>query len=198
MQEIQVQFTGNTTGDPELSYTSTGQARCTFSVAVTPRRLVNGQWQDGDASFPRVTAWGPMAENAAESLRKGDRVIVTGVMSQRTFKNREDQEVTVWGVRADEIGVSIKFNSATAMRARRRVAPNTAVMEDAPEDPWAGIEASATPSVSVADDGNVTIADDGKATFNDAGNGAENDADTSTETNGGKGTGTRRRSGTAK
>jgi single-strand DNA-binding protein len=187
MQEIQVQFTGNTTDDPALSYTTSGQARCVFSVAVTPRRLVNGEWKDGEPSFPRVTAWGPMAENVAESLRKGDRVIVTGVMSQRTYKNRENEDVTVWGVRADEIGISLKFNSANSMRARRRVAANTVMADPQEDDPWAGVEASATPNVTVHDDGNVTIADDGKASFNDAAaNAAESDAETSDSGNGGK------------
>lgn len=138
MNELSVSFSGNLGSDPELRFTPTGQAVCTFRVAVTSRRLVDGEWKDGATSWPQCQVWGESAERVAEFLRKGDRVLVVGTMSQRSFDTKDGQTVTVWDVRVDEIGPSLKFRGAT---------PSRTVRDPQREDPWAGTDAvPATPS----------------------------------------------------
>ena len=91
MNEITTTITGNLTADPELRYTPTGVAVANFSVASTPRSYdrASGEWRDGEPFYLRCTIWRQAAENLAESLRRGDRVIVTGRLKQRAFETRD-------------------------------------------------------------------------------------------------------------
>jgi len=86
----QITIVGNLTDDPELRYTPNGAAVVNFSVAVTPRiRDEGGGWKDGDTSFFRVNAWRTLAENTAESLTRGSRVVVVGRLRQRSWETPE-------------------------------------------------------------------------------------------------------------
>jgi single-strand DNA-binding protein len=120
MQDAQITLTGNLGNDPELRFTGGGIPVVTFSVGCTERRQVNGEWTDGKTSWWRITAWRALAENAAASLRTGDRVIVVGTIVQTSWTDRETSE-TRYGteVRADELGLSVKFAPASSKRAER-------------------------------------------------------------------------------
>ena len=119
MADNTVTIVGNLTDDPELKYTPNGAAVANFSVAVS-RRVRNeatGQWEDADTSFLRVNVWRSLAENAAESLTRGTRVIVTGRIRQRSWETPEGERRSVVEIEADEIGPSLKW--ATAKIERR-------------------------------------------------------------------------------
>lgn len=127
---------GNLTGDPELRFTQSGQAVVNFTVASTPRFLnrETNQWEDGDAFFLRCNQWRQPAENVAESYGKGDRVIVTGRLKQRSFETREGEKRTVVEMEVDEIGASTKFRTVKIDRAQRQAQGQRG---GAPaDDPW--------------------------------------------------------------
>lgn len=112
---------GNLTDDPELRFTSGGQAMVRFSIAVN-RRWQNRQTQEWeeDTSFFNVTAWREMAENVANSLKKGTRVIVTGSLRQRSWETEDGQRRSTIDVNADEIGPSLRWATAEVVRRPRR------------------------------------------------------------------------------
>ncbi len=95
--DTQITIVGNLVGDPELRYTPTGQAVATFRVASTPRFRDNttGEWKDGDSLFLTCNVWRQAAENVAESLQRGMRVIVNGRLRQRSYETREGEKRTV-------------------------------------------------------------------------------------------------------
>jgi single-strand DNA-binding protein len=131
--ETVINITGHLTADPELRFTAAGTAVANFTVASTPRTFdrQTGEWKDGEALFLRCTAWRQLAENVAESLNRGMRVVVEGRLRQRSYETKEGERRTVVELDVDEIGPSLKFATAKVMKATRR---NTA---DAPaEDPW--------------------------------------------------------------
>ena len=99
---------GNLVADPELRYTPSGSAVANFRVASTPRRYdsQSGQWVDGEALFLTCNVWRQAAENVANSLTKGDRVIVNGRLRQRSFETREGEKRTVFEVEVGEVGPS--------------------------------------------------------------------------------------------
>lgn len=109
---------GNLTGDPELRFTPSGAAVANFRVASTPRvyNRDTGQYEDGDALFLTVNVWRQAAENVAESLGKGTRVIVTGVLKQRSYETAEGQSRTVYEINDAEVGPSLKFAAANVVR----------------------------------------------------------------------------------
>jgi single-strand DNA-binding protein len=112
---------GNLTGDPELRFTPSGAAVANFTVASTPRtfdRQAN-EWKDGDTLFMRCSIWREAAENVAESLTKGMRVIVQGRLTQRAYETREGEKRTVVELQVDEIGPSLRYASAKVTRAQR-------------------------------------------------------------------------------
>ena len=119
--ETPITVVGNLTADPELRFTPNGAAVANFTVASTPRTYdkQSQQWVDGDALFLRCNIWREPAENVAESLKKGDRVMVTGVLKQRSFENREGEKRSVIEVDAEEVGPSLKFATARVSRADR-------------------------------------------------------------------------------
>ena len=100
----QVTLVGNLTDDPELRYTPNGAAVCKFRIAVNRRfQDANGQWKDGDTSYFTINAWRTMAENAAESLTRGTRVIVAGRLNYRTWENQDGDKRSAIEVEADEV-----------------------------------------------------------------------------------------------
>jgi single-strand DNA-binding protein len=112
---------GNLTADPELRFTPSGAAVANFTVASTPRIYdrQSGDWKDGEALFLRCNIWREAAENVAESLTRGARVIVTGRLKQRSFETREGEKRTVMEVEVEEIGPSLKYATAKVNKASR-------------------------------------------------------------------------------
>ena len=116
----QITIVGNLTDDPELRYTPNGAAVVNFSVAVTPRmRDEGGGWKDGDTSFFRCNAWRNLAENVAESLTRGTRVVVAGRLQMRSWETQEGDKRTVVEIEADEIGPSLRWATAKVERQGR-------------------------------------------------------------------------------
>jgi single-strand DNA-binding protein len=112
---------GNLTADPELRFTPSGAAVANFTVASTPRIYdrQSGEWKDGEALFLRCNIWREAAENVAESLTRGARVIVQGRLKQRSFETREGEKRTVVEVEVDEIGPSLRYATAKVNKASR-------------------------------------------------------------------------------
>ena len=139
MSAINITVTGNLTGDPELRFTSSGSPVATFTVASNERfKDGSGQWQDGPVSFVRVNAWRQLAEHVAESMTKGDRVIVTGALRQRDYEATDGTKRTVWEVTASEVGAALTFATAKVTRTKRDNVP-------VPDDPWARDSRSSAP-----------------------------------------------------
>lgn len=112
---------GNLTADPELRFTPAGAAVANFTVASTPRAFdrQSNEWKDGDTLFMRCSIWREAAENVAESLTKGMRVIVQGRLVQRSYETREGEKRTVVELQVDEVGPSLRYASAKVTRAQR-------------------------------------------------------------------------------
>lgn len=112
---------GNLTADPELRFLSSGVPTATFTVASTPRtfdRQAN-EWKDGDPLFLRCNAWRGLAENVAETLTRGMRVMVQGRLKQRSFETREGEKRTVVELEVDEVGPSLKYATASINKVSR-------------------------------------------------------------------------------
>jgi single-strand DNA-binding protein len=112
---------GNLTADPELRFTPSGAAVASFTVASTPRTFdrQSGEWKDGEALFLRCNIWRQAAENVAESLTRGARVIVNGRLKQRSFETREGEKRTVVELDVDEIGPSLRYATAKVNKVSR-------------------------------------------------------------------------------
>ncbi|RSM50625.1 single-stranded DNA-binding protein [Amycolatopsis balhimycina DSM 5908] len=126
--ETTITVVGNLTSDPELRFTPAGAAVANFTVASTPRTLdrQSGEWKDGEALFLRCSLWRQAAENAAESLTRGSRVLVTGRLVQRSFETKEGEKRTVVELQVDEIGPSLRYATATVTKVSRNGSgPNT-------------------------------------------------------------------------
>jgi single-strand DNA-binding protein len=120
MSSTSTTIVGNLTRDPELRFTTNAKAVCGFGLAVTPRRIIDGEWTDGDTSFFNVTCWGQLAENVAASLQKGARVIVTGSLVQRSWEDKETQaKRSTIEVSADEVGPSLAWATASVVKPDR-------------------------------------------------------------------------------
>jgi len=119
--DAQITIVGELVGDPELRYTSTGQAVATFRVASTPRFMdrATNEWKDGDSLFLSCNVWRQAAENVAESLQRGMRVIVSGRLRQRSYETREGEKRTVYEVEVDEVGPSLRNASAKVTKSSR-------------------------------------------------------------------------------
>ena len=149
--DTQITLVGNLVSDPELRYTPTGQAVATFRVASTPRRYDQqaGEWKDGDSLFLSCNVWRQAAENVAESLQRGMRVIVAGRWRQRQYETREGEKRQVYEVEVDEVGPSLRNASAKVTKSTRTSGPggggfggqgsggNQGGGGAAGEDPWA-------------------------------------------------------------
>ena len=112
---------GNLVADPELRFIPSGAAVANFRIASTPRQFNRdtNQWEDGEALFLTCNCWRQMAENVAESLTKGMRVIVNGRLKQRSYETREGEKRTVFEVEVDEVGPSLKYATANVQRTPR-------------------------------------------------------------------------------
>src|SRR5882762_29524 len=119
--ETTITVVGNLTADPELRFTPSGAAVASFTVAATPRTLdrQSGEWKDGDALFMRCSVWRQAAENVAESLTRGARVIVTGRLRQRSYETKEGEKRTVVELEVDEVGPSLRYATAKVNKAAR-------------------------------------------------------------------------------
>ena len=111
---------GNLVDDPEIRFTNTGVAVANLRVAVTQRVQQDGQWRDGETSFFKVNVWRGQAEHLAESLSKGDRVMVTGRLRQRSWETPEGEKRSVTELEADEVGASLKWATAKVERTSQR------------------------------------------------------------------------------
>jgi single-strand DNA-binding protein len=112
---------GNLTADPELRFTPSGAAVANFTVASTPRTLdkQTNEWKDGEALFLGCSVWRQAAENAAESLQKGMRVIVTGRLKARSYETRDGEKRTVFEIEVDEVAPSLKYATAKVTKTSR-------------------------------------------------------------------------------
>src|SRR6478609_11536224 len=112
--DVNITVVGNLTGDPELRFTPSGQAVANFTVASTTRFLdkQTNEWKDGDTVFLRCSVWRQAAENVAESLTRGMRVIVQGRLKQRSYEDREQVKRTVYEIDVEEVGPSLLRASA--------------------------------------------------------------------------------------
>ncbi|HEX7744132.1 MAG TPA: single-stranded DNA-binding protein [Micromonosporaceae bacterium] len=112
---------GNLTDDPELRFTPSGAAVAKFRVASTPRFMdrASGEWKDGEPLFLSCTVWRQAAENVAESLQRGTRVIVSGRLRQRSYETREGEKRTVIELEVDEIGPSLRYATAKVQKMSR-------------------------------------------------------------------------------
>jgi len=119
--DTNITVVGNLTDDPELRFTPSGAAVANFTVASTPRFLdkQTNEWKDGDALFLRCNIWRQAAENVAESLQRGMRVIVTGRLRQRSYETKEGEKRTVYEVEVDEIGPSMRYATAKVNKVQR-------------------------------------------------------------------------------
>ena len=119
--DIPITVVGNLTGDPELRFTPSGQAVANFTVASTNRMLdkTTNEWKDGDTVFIRCSVWRQYAENVAESLTKGTRVVVTGRLKVRQYDTREDGEGTSVECDVDEVGPALRYATAKVNRVAR-------------------------------------------------------------------------------
>jgi single-strand DNA-binding protein len=156
--ETTITVVGNLTADPELRFTPSGAAVANFTVASTPRTFDKqaNEWKDGEALFLNCSVWREAAENVAESLQKGMRVLVQGNLKARSYETREGEKRTVMELDVLEVGPSLKYASAKVTRAQRN--PVNSAGGGAPRgqsaqqsDPWAqpaGGDPWATPASS--------------------------------------------------
>lgn len=115
-----IQIIGNVTRDPELRFTTSGAAVCSFGIAWTPRRRnPNGEWEDGDTSFFNCSAWRDLGENIAASITKGTRVVVTGSVRSRDWEDRDGNKRTSIEIDVDECSPSLRWAQARIERTER-------------------------------------------------------------------------------
>lgn len=119
--ETVITVVGNLTADPELRFTPSGAAVANFTVASTPRTFdrQSGEWKDGEAPFLRCNIWRQAAENVAESLTRGARVVVQGRLRQRSFETKEGEKRTVVEMEVDEVGPSLRYATAKVNKVSR-------------------------------------------------------------------------------
>jgi single-strand DNA-binding protein len=135
--ETPITVVGNLTADPELRFTPSGAAVANFTVASTPRTFdkQSNEWRDGEALFLNCSVWRQAAENAAESLTRGMRVIVTGRLKARSYETREGEKRTVFEIDVDEVGPSMKYATAKVTKTSR--SGGQGFGSSGGDDPWA-------------------------------------------------------------
>ena len=138
---------GNLVDDPELRFTPSGAAVAKFRVASTPRYLdkATNEWKDGESLFLQCQIWRQAAENVAESLTKGMRVILSGRLKQRSYETKEGEKRTVFEVEVDEVGPSLRNATAKVTRTQRAAGGGAAVpaaVASFNDDPWAAASTS--------------------------------------------------------
>jgi single-strand DNA-binding protein len=138
--ETPITVVGNLTADPELRFTPSGAAVANFTVASTPRTFdkQSNEWKDGEALFLNCSVWRQAAENAAESLQRGMRVIVSGRLKARSFETREGEKRTVFEIDVDEVGPSLKYATAKVTKTTRQGGQGGGGgFSGGGDDPWA-------------------------------------------------------------
>ena len=147
--DVTICITGNLTGDPELRFAPSGGAVANFTIASTPRAFdkTSNEWKDGDTMFLNCSVWRQAAENVAESLTKGMRVIVQGRLKSRSYDDRDGNKRTVFEVDVEEIGPSLARATAVVTRATGggKPAPRQPAGRPPAADPWAGIQQTEAP-----------------------------------------------------
>lgn len=135
--ETIITVVGNLTGDPELRFTPSGAAVANFTVASTPRRFdkASNAWKDGDTLFLRCSAWRDMAENVAETLTRGTRVVVQGRLTMRPYE-KDGEKRTSTELEVDEVGPSLRYASAKVTRTQRGGGGQFGG-QGGSQDPWA-------------------------------------------------------------
>lgn len=152
--ETVITVIGNLTADPELRFTPSGAAVANFTVASTPRTFdrQTGEWKDGEALFLRCNIWRQAAENTAESLTRGMRVIVSGRLRQRSFETREGEKRTVMEMEVDEVGPSLRYATAKVNRATRQGSGSGSggygSSSGGGDDPWSSAPQAGAPAGS--------------------------------------------------
>jgi single-strand DNA-binding protein len=153
-----ITLVGNLTDDPELKFTSTGLAVAKFRLASTPRFMdkASGEWKDGEPLYLTCSIWRQAAENVAESLQRGARVVVQGRLRQRSYETQQGEKRTGYEVEVDEVGPSLKFATAKVQKMARSgggggqsvpTSEPAAATGQFAEDPWANT-APATPATT--------------------------------------------------
>jgi len=137
--ETPITVVGNLTADPELRFTPSGAAVANFTVASTPRTFdrQSNEWKDGEALFLNCSVWRQAAENAAESLQRGMRVVVQGRLKARSFETREGEKRTVFEIDVDEVGPSLKYATAKVTKTTRSGGGQGGGGSFGGDDPWA-------------------------------------------------------------
>jgi single-strand DNA-binding protein len=149
--ETPITLVGNLTADPELRFTPSGAAVANFTVASTPRHFdkERNEWVDGDSMFLNCSVWRAAAENVAESLQKGNRVIVSGKLKARSYETREGDKRTVFEVEVDDVGPSLKTATAKVTRTSgggTGRGGSAAARPTGGNDPWANNQGSGQPA----------------------------------------------------
>jgi single-strand DNA-binding protein len=143
--DTQITIVGNLVDDPELRFTPTGTAVARFRIASTPRFLdkQSNEWKDGEALFLTCNIWRQAAENVAESLQRGMRVILQGRLRQRSYETKEGEKRTVYEVEVDEVGPSLRNATAKVNRTTRQGGGGGGGFGGGPaDDPWASASAA--------------------------------------------------------
>jgi single-strand DNA-binding protein len=137
--ETPITVIGNLTADPELRFTPSGAAVANFTVASTPRTFdkQSNEWKDGEALFLNCSVWRQAAENAAESLQRGMRVIVSGRLKARSYETREGEKRTVFEIDVEEVGPSLKYATAKVTKTTRSGGQGGGGFSGGGDDPWA-------------------------------------------------------------
>jgi single-strand DNA-binding protein len=147
--ETLITVVGNLTADAELRFTPSGAAVANFTVASTPRNFdkQSGEWRDGQALFMRCNVWRQAAENVAETLTRGMRVMVSGRLVQRSFETREGEKRTVVELEVDEVGPSLKYATAKVNKVSRGSEGSRAhgSSGSTSDDPWGSPPKGAAP-----------------------------------------------------
>lgn len=135
MTDTHITVVGNVVNDPELRFTPAGLAVANFRVAQTPRKFNSqtNEYEDGEALFLTCNVWRRMAENVAESINKGMRIIVTGRLRQRSYQTKEGEQRTVYEIEVDEVGPSLRYASASVTRNPRDDQPAGGAASSAPQ-----------------------------------------------------------------
>lgn len=137
----QITVVGNLAEDPEMRYTATGIAVTNFRIGVQNRRVQrNGEWVDTGTTWYRVNVWRDLAENAAQSLSRGTRVIVVGTLESRQWEDREGIVKYSWEITADACGPDLQYANVAVARTKRTQPTQTATPETTKDDTWAASE----------------------------------------------------------
>ncbi|MGH2694119.1 MAG: single-stranded DNA-binding protein [Actinomycetota bacterium] len=137
MPDNTITLVGNVTNDPELRFTPSGRQVANFSIAVNRRfRNSEGVWEDRLEGFFRCNVWGEMAENVAETLQKGTRVVLTGRLQQRTWEGPEGERREATEINIDEVGPSLRWATAQVTKSRRSGAPAAPAPQESGTPEW--------------------------------------------------------------